>query len=134
MAVEIIDFRPHTWETWQAEYRTGIRCIVEWGKLKRPKVLNEMVNNSRFIYYPWREGKKSWMDSGTRLRRIELGFSKVAVRVPAVEFYYEEDGMATDNARLILDGSHRIKELKPEFLIILETLTIGWIVPISLLA
>ena len=26
--------------------------------------------------------------------------------------------MATDNARLILDGSHRIKELKPEFLII----------------
>lgn len=104
-----------TWPTWQAEYRPGIRVNILWDRIQRPA---PVVDQFEFhadccngyelpIYYPWYKGGDS--RDGKPIH-AELGDGKFIVRVPAL--YLPDVGL------IVLDGCHRIHDLKPQHLVL----------------
>ena len=107
----IIEFHPHTKETWKAEWIPTIKVHVEWDKVSILKTYSYLrtTNKISIIYYPWPKNKKQcWMDS-TENEKVEFGCSNLIIRAPALYF---------DDGFLLLDCCHRIKHLEPSGLII----------------
>jgi hypothetical protein len=110
----IFEFRPHTPETWLAEYRRHIRVQVEWSRIqiKAVEVLFYFPERQGVfrIFYPWsKHPDQSWMDSEEN-QRVELGFKPLMIRAPAL--------YVGDQNYLLLDCCHRIRDLNPVAIIL----------------
>lgn len=106
----LVDLQIPTWEAWQAKYRDDIRVKVWWDELQRPKPKIERVYSPRDLWYPWYPGERQEWRSGkvpvpvaTTLRTGHSLVVAPAVRVP-------------NHGYLLLDGCHRIRDLRPVFL------------------
>lgn len=106
-----IEYRPHTWPTWKAEYVPKIRVV--WDKTKvKPIVIMSCLIHSFLkvrIYLPYYK-TGDWL-SGGKLEEWRVGRTSLILRVPAVCVFGKKD-------LLILDGMHRMKDLAPEALIV----------------
>ncbi len=106
---DLIDFTPFSFKEWKKRYQSDIRTAVKWDGIKRGKCGLIVANKDTKMYLPWYNGKH-WMDGEPQ--RVEIGNKLRLVRLPALKVKDEY---------LILDGCHRMTELKP-MLVLLDWL------------
>ena len=102
----VLDFCPLTWKEWKVWYKSDIRVSVRWEKLKKAKVGLALADAGTVMFLPWYAGGANWLDDKPPLR-AHVGNKDCIVRVPALKL---------KKGYLILDGCHRITELKPKLI------------------
>lgn len=108
---QVIDYRPHTWESWKIEYVPGIRVVWNKSKINPVRVFSLLVyNNSDADVFLVKYAAGDWMGGG-KLEKWKPGKNELLVRCPAVMIHLQQN-------ILILDGVHRILDLKPRALIL----------------
>jgi hypothetical protein len=103
-----------SWTDWQAKYRPHIRTRVIWDKIQRPapKVGRTWVCDQRAnfdIFYPWYKSGGDWRDRDPLVVDLSRLTNDVVVQVPA---------LLVNTDILLLDGNHRVRDLRPRVLII----------------
>lgn len=112
--VELQVYDEMSWEKWHATYRKGIRVAVMWNRIrkKKPRMIKldwnwyQSKKNFALAYHPWYTGG----DYATgKAKRVQLGSTSAMIRVPSLRH---------PKGWLVLDGNHRIKDIRPDTLIL----------------
>lgn len=107
---DALEFSKMTYKEYLRTYKTSIRCSVEFENIKHPKMGITLLDDDRDnLYFPWYKDKGSWR-KGTPIQ-IKEGKNLIVVRVPAVK-------LQGFNKYLLLDGCHRVSQLKPKVIIL----------------
>jgi len=107
---DVIEFKKLSYESFKEVYKDDIRISIDFKKIKDASTDIRLVEDKDLLYMPW-YNKGSWVDGN--IRTIKHGNNLILVRLPTVKI--------ENNKFFILDGCHRLIELKPG-LIILDVL------------
>lgn len=103
---DLIHFKKLNFKEWKFRYLSDIRIGILWKNLKDVNVGILLVKNHQ-IYLPKYGKDKSWMNG--KPIKVNEGKRLILVRLPAIRI---------KNKYLILDGYHRLKNLKPKLIIL----------------
>lgn len=107
-----MDFAPLSWEEWATRYKRHIRVFAQTARLKhKPKVGLSVASGP--IYIPWYD-TGDWIDG--KPKSVTVGTTTRLVRLPA---------LSVGGRFLVLDGVHRLTELRPAFVLL------DWIKPVK---
>lgn len=101
VAWDSIQMEPYTFEQWKQVYKSKIRVGWKVDALENVRCGLIRAEKTTKLYAPWYDNG-NWMDG--KPRRLSLGDKNTVVRLPALR---------VDGKYLILDGNHRINELRP---------------------
>lgn len=94
-----------------SEYKPSIRVSVAWDELMDPEPQVEQLwfyyEDQKDIFFPFYKGKMGWR--GGKPKHVTPGECQCLVRAPAVD---------VGDQYVLLDGTHRIRELRPELIIL----------------
>ena len=136
---DALHFNKLTYDEWLIKYKSSIRIAAKWSKIKKVKktgikFVNSIADN---IYLPWyteKNGKKAksetgWMDGKPVKVKLDFNISRnskdlVLLRLPAIKVpiyaddYHKKIKCDCCKTFFVLDGCHRLTELKPRLIIL----------------
>jgi len=112
ISLNSIQFSKLDWEDWKLQYLNNIRLIAVIKKFKNIETGIFSAEKDTKMYIPrYGENKSSFWISclSKKPQKIKLGKNLALVRLPAIKI---------KDCFFILDGVHRLLEIKPKFIIL----------------
>lgn len=99
-------FKKMDWNEFKLTYKKDVRVIFFWDKIKNPKTGITFADQSTDIFLP-KYTNGDWTD-GEPIS-VVMGKGGALVRIPAIK---------VREGYFVLDGVHRLLELKPRYIVI----------------
>lgn len=111
---DVIEFSAMSWKEFKKRYGSSIRVSNEIGKIKPISIDLVLANKEMDLYGVW-YSEGGWRDGNQT--KLETGKNPILIRIPVFKIHKSND-------YLVVDGMHRITELKPG-LILMDVVTIS---------